>query len=127
MAILAILAMFLCVTVSACGGGSPSAPSTPPPSNPNRITIGPGVIVSPKELIISQGTRVLFINNDSQRRNVSSDDHPDHLECPEINQVDYLNPGQFRETGNLVTVRTCGFHDHDQFENNNLKGRIIIR
>jgi hypothetical protein len=128
MAILAILALLVCVGASACGGGgSPSGPSDPLPNNPNRFTIGPGGIVSPKEVTIQPGTRVLFINNDTRRWNISSDPHPEHDECPAINQVDYLNPGQFRETGNFTTIRTCGFHDHDFPDNNNLKGRIVIR
>jgi len=38
-----------------------------------------------------------------------------------------LNPGQSRESENLVVIRTCGFHDHDDPNNNDLKGRIIIR
>jgi hypothetical protein len=41
--------------------------------------------------------------------------------------VGLLNPGQSRETGNLVVARTCGFHDHENPDNNALKGRIIIR
>ena len=41
-----------------------------------------------------------------------SDPHPEHTDCPEINQVGFLSPGQSRQTGNLNTVRTCGFHDH---------------
>ena len=28
-----------------------------------------------------------------------------------------LNPGQSRESENLVTVRTCGFHDHNDPDN----------
>ena len=58
---------------------------------------------------------------------MASDDHPDHRECPALNQVGVLNPGQSRESGNLVTARTCAFHDHDDPTNNNLRGRIIIR
>jgi len=38
-----------------------------------------------------------------------------------------LGPGQRRETANLVRVRTCGVHDHEDPDNNALKGRIIIR
>ena len=114
------------VFVASCGGSSPSSP-TPTPNNPNVITIGSGAVVSPKELTVSAGARVLFVNNDSRRHDMSSDEHPDHLECPALNQVGLLNPGQSRESGNLVVVRTCGFHDHEDPSNNNLKGRIIIR
>ena len=58
---------------------------------------------------------------------MTSDPHPEHDDCPEINDVGLLNSGQSRETGNLVIVRTCGFHDHDDPDNNSVKGRIIIR
>jgi plastocyanin len=122
------VALLLAMLAGSCGGGgSPSAPAPPPTSNPNVITISSGAIVSPRELTVSPGARVLFVNNDSRRHDVASDDHPDHLECPALNQVGLLNPGQSRESGNLVTVRTCGFHDHEDPNNNNLRGRIVIR
>ena len=115
------------LTGSCGGGGSPSAPTPPSTSNPNVITISSGSVVSPRELTVSPGARVLFVNNDSRRHDMASDEHPDHLDCPSLNQVGLLNPGQSRESGNLVTVRTCGFHDHDDPNNNNLRGRIVIR
>ena len=111
---------------AACG--SDSAPSNPSnPTNPFTFTISSGGIVSPKQLTVPPGTRVLFVNNHSRRHDVTSDPHPDHLDCPELNQVGVLNAGQSRETGNLVVVRTCGFHDHDDPDNVNLRGSIIIR
>lgn len=116
----------LLIALSACGGSTPSGPGTPPPTNPNRFTITPAG-VSPKELTVPPGTRVLFINNDTRRRNMTSDPHPEHNECPEINDVGLLNAGASRETGNLVAVRTCGFHDHDDPNNTSVNGRIIIR
>ena len=42
-------------------------------------------------------------------------------------KVGFLTPGQTKLTGNLNTVRTCGFHDHDQSENRNLQGTIVIQ
>ena len=83
--------------------------------------------MSPKTLTVSPGTRVLFTNNDTRGHNLTSDPHPEHSDCPEINQIGLLNSGQTRETGNLVTVRTCGFHDHDLPGNANLQGLITIR
>jgi len=98
--------------VAGCGGGggSPSSPSPGP--NANTITIST-TGVSPTQLTISQGARVLFVNNDTKLHNVASDPHPEHTDCPEINNVGLLAPGQSRETGNMNTIRTCGFHDHD--------------
>jgi plastocyanin len=68
---------------------------------------------TPTSLTISPGTRVLFVNSDTRSHNMTSDPHPEHDDCPEINVVGFLSPGQSRETGNLNTIRTCGFHDHD--------------
>jgi hypothetical protein len=109
----------------ACGDSQPSP--APTPGNPNTITISAGGIVSPKDLTVTPGSRVLFVNSHSTRHDMTSDPHPDHLDCPEVNQVGLLNPGQSRETGNLVTVRTCGFHDHNDPSNPNLRGSIVIR
>lgn len=115
------------VIVAGCGGGGGPTDPSPTPSNPYRITISASGAVSPVELIVPPGTRVLFINNHSRRHDMTSDEHPDHLECPPINQVGLLQPGQSRETGNLVAVRTCGFHDHENPDDPLLKGRIVIR
>ena len=119
--------MIGCVGLAGCGGGGTTNPSPTPPTNPNVITISSAGVVSPKELTVSQGARVLFVNNDTRRHDMTSDDHPDHLECPALNQVGLLNPGQSRESGNLVTVRTCGFHDHENPSDAGLQGRVIIR
>lgn len=122
-----IRALWCCLLAAACGGGgSPSSP-TPPGTNPNTITISSTGVVSPKELVVSPGARVLFVNQHTRRHDMTSDPHPEHSDCPEINAVGVLNNGQSRETGNLVAVRTCGFHDHEDPDNNNLKGRIVIR
>ena len=117
----------VCVaTCASCGGDGPTNPS-PAPENPYRITISAAGAVGPLELVVPPGTRVLFVNNDSRRHEMTSDPHPEHSLCPEINQVGLLQPGQVRETGNLVAVRTCGFHDHENPDNRLLTGRIVIR
>jgi plastocyanin len=76
---------------------------------------------------VSPGTRVQFRNNDSQNHDMHSDPHPDHTDCPELAQVGFLSPGQTKESSNLNTVRTCGFHDHNLPNITALQGRIIIR
>jgi len=93
-------------------------------TNPFTIT-DPGV--SPKNIIVPLGQRVRFTNSASGPRNMASDPHPSHDDCPEFDQVGFLLPGQTRETGNLVTVRTCGFHDHDLPSVTNLQGTVTIR
>jgi plastocyanin len=115
---------------AACGGGSPPSPSTTTTSvgggGGATITIANNA-VSPKTITVSPGTRVTFVNNDNRSHDMASDPHPEHTDCPEINQVGFLNPNQSRQTGNLNTARTCGYHDHNQDTNQNLRGTIVIQ
>ena len=121
-----LLALIL-TPLAACGGGSPPSPS-PGGGASTTITIT-ATGVSTAELTISPGTRILFVNNDSRAHNMTSDPHPEHTACPEINSVGLLQPNQSRETGNLVAARTCGFHDHDNPPPAGARwtGRITIR
>ena len=112
---------------AACGGGNTGPAMPSPPDNPNRITISTAGVASPSELVVAPGARVLFINNHAQPHHMSSDPHPEHTDCPEFDQVRLLTTGQSRETGNLVAMRTCGFHDHENPDNAALRGRIVIR
>ena len=123
----AIILLALSVTAGSCDGSSAPPTSPPPPGNTYRITIGTNGVVTPSELVVPPGTRVLFTNNHNRLHDMTSDPHPEHDLCLEINQVGLLRPGEARETGNMVVVRTCGFHDHDDFENRSLQGRIVVR
>jgi plastocyanin len=111
-----------------CGGSSPSAPdnSGGTPTAGTTITLTSSG-ASPAAITVPPGTRVLFINNDGGSHFMASNPHPEHTDCVEINQVGSLSPGQRRETGNLNTVRTCGFHDHDNPTNARFQGRIVIQ
>ena len=118
------------VLTVACGGGSSSTMPSPPltcSTLPNSTTI---LIINnavcPQTLTVTPGSRVLFINNDSREHQMFSNPHPEHTDCPEINQVGDLQPGQQRETGNLNTIRTCGFHDHINDQVRALQGTIVI-
>ena len=112
---------------AACGGGSASPSGgggTPPPSTTITITSSG---VSPKNLTVSAGTQVTFVNNSANIHEMYSDPHPEHTDCPEINNVGTLTPGQSKQTGNLNTVRTCGYHDHLLFTDTSLQGTITIQ
>jgi plastocyanin len=116
-------ALAACLLAAACG----KTPSTPSPApNPNQVTITAAGAVTPAEIVVAPGARVLFTNQDSRRHHMASDPHPEHNLCTEINAVGLLQPGESRETGNLVTVRTCGYHDHENPDDASLKGRIVI-
>lgn len=132
-----VAAVFVAMTVMACGGGGSSTPTTPtlpttpapPGGNPSTatITIGSDGRVSPATVTIAVGGRVTFLNNHNVPHDMSSDPHPEHSDCPPMAQVGFLTTGQSRTSGNFNTARTCGFHDHGLPDNTGLQGRIIIQ
>jgi len=83
--------------------------------------------VCPQTVTVARGTQVTFSNQDSVVHEMDSDPHPEHTDCVEINQVDFLNPGQSRQTGNLNIARRCGFHDHGRPDTASMKGTIVIQ
>jgi plastocyanin len=83
--------------------------------------------VNPKSVEIALGARVLFINNDTVEHDMGSDPHPDHTDCPPLNQVGVLKPGEQRETGNFVVVRSCGYHDHNLPDVTALWGTVVTK
>lgn len=117
---------------AACGGGDGGSPTGPgagggsPGTSGATITIENGR-VNPSQVTISVGQSVTFVNNDGGVRNISSDPHPVHSDCPQINVVGNLSSGQSRLTNAFPSARTCGFHNHDDPDNANFKGRIVIQ
>lgn len=137
---MAAVALALVATIACGGGGGGSAPTQPSTntgggtstggtgggtSGTTRITITASG-VDQKTLTIKVGERVTVTNNDSRAHEFSSDPHPEHTECPELNQVGFIQPNQTKESGNFVAARTCGFHDHNQPSNTSLQGRVTI-
>jgi plastocyanin len=133
---LGLLAAVGLAAAMACGGGgdSPTAPSDGggnsggggSVSDTATITITSAGVVSPSSVTVRQGGRVTFVNNHSANHDIASDPHPTHEDCPPISQVGFLTTGLSRTTGNLTTVRTCGFHDHNLPSDTGLQGRITI-
>ena len=147
-----LFALILTATLAAVTCGDSSSPTTPSPSPAPAPTPAPTPTpsptpaptpapapaptatvtisnsgVSPKSLTISRGTRVTFVNNSNQVHDMSSDPHPEHTDCPAINDVGFLSAGQTKLTGNLNVARTCGYHDHNQPFTESLKGTIVIQ
>jgi plastocyanin len=110
---------------TACGSGNSGVPPSPPVAGSTITITSSGV--SPKNLIVSPGTQVTFVNSDARNHEMNSDPHPDHVDCTAINTVGLIVPGQSKQTGNLNTVRTCGYHDHVLFSNTSLQGTITIQ
>ena len=110
---------------SSSGSTTPSGTCTPS-SSANTLVIQNNTIC-PQALTVARGSQVTVLNSDSRTHEMDSDPHPEHTDCPEINQVGFLNPGQSRLSGNLNVARRCGFHDHSRPENASTKGTIVIQ
>lgn len=135
MAIRNLMLAALAAATVACGGGSdgggggtPTTPTNPtnPPTASTTITITANGI-NPSQITVPVGSRVTFINNDTRNHEMNSNPHPTHGDCPPIDDVGFIAPGQTKQTGNLSVARTCGFHDHNQPEVASLQGQIIVQ
>jgi plastocyanin len=125
--------VLVALLVSACGGDD--NPGTNPSGGGgggggNTGTIAATITitangVSPSSVTVAPGSRVTFVNNDGRPHDMASDPHPAHTDCPGINM--FLQAGQSGTTQNLNTVRTCGFHDHNQPDVVSLQGTIRIQ
>jgi hypothetical protein len=101
-------------------------PATPPPSGPPTITITSSG-VSPKEVTVAVGTRVLFVNGDARSHELWGGPDHDHRDCPEVDVAGFLVAGQSRETGTFTRPQTCHFHDHTNYGNPAFEGRILVQ
>jgi len=133
-------ALILAVLVAACGS-MPASPSTPspspapapapspapaPPADSATVTITPFGMM-PYEATVAAGGRVTFVNRDLVVHDIQGGIDPDHRDCPEIDIVGFLQPGQSRATSPLPTARTCDYHDHTEQDHHGFTGRIVIR
>jgi plastocyanin len=124
-------AVAIALAAAACGGSSGGGGITQPSGGGGTTTTTTITItasgVSPKTITVARGAQVTFVNNDVIPHDMESDPHPEHTDCPQLSQVGFLNPGQSKQSGNLNTARTCGYHDHNNDTNNSLKGSIVIQ
>ncbi|HXD17046.1 MAG TPA: hypothetical protein VN654_08515 [Vicinamibacterales bacterium] len=135
--------LFVAAGCGSSGGPAPSAVPSPGPSTPAPAPVptpGPAapsgtasVSITPFGLIpfeatVGVGGRVTFVNNDNLPHDIQGGPDPEHRDCPEIDVVGFLTPGQSRQTSPLMTERTCEYHDHSaQGDHHGFGGRIVIR
>jgi hypothetical protein len=121
---------------TACSSGSgpatptnPSPPvgqTPPPPSGPPTITITSSG-VSPKEITVAVGARVLFVNNDARSHELWGGPDHNQRDCPEVDVAGFLVAGQRKESGAFTRPQTCHFHDHTNYGNPAFEGRILVQ
>jgi hypothetical protein len=142
----AAAAVVLVFALAGCSGGnSPTTPTPPPPTGttPPPAPPAPGppapppstatIVISanntfvPAEVTIAVGGRVTFVNQNNRAHDLTSDPLHTHTDCPAIMEAGFIQPGQTKQTGPLNVARVCGFHDHMQENNLDLRGRIIVQ
>jgi hypothetical protein len=117
---------FVCILVGVLLlPGCNDSPSIPSPSEPGTITITASG-VTPTEIRVPRFGRVTFVNSDTRAHAMSSDPVQTHTDCPAINDVGTIDPGQSRTSGTLSVPRVCGFHDHIRETDRAFMGRIIV-
>jgi len=127
--LMTVLAIML--VAGACGGGgysSPSTPSAPATTQPDAaltVTISASG-VDPRSLQVPMGGIVTFVNNDTRTHQIMSDPNPLHDDCPSINDVSTLAPGQSRKTGSFMVAKACGYHDHMNPDAVGLQGVLLV-
>lgn len=86
---------------------------------PPGLPIGDGATIvvsvagfSPREVRLFEGSRLTFVNNDTSAHEILSDPLHIHSDCPAINSIGAILPGESRQSAPLLTPRACGVHDH---------------
>ena len=111
----------------ACGGGG----SYSGPSDNNSGTVGATVTITSSGLSnatprIGLGQKVRFTNSDSRPHEILTTPHGTHTDCPALNSIGSLQPGQSKDSGTLDTRRGCGFHDHLSPDDQSLRGQVLV-
>jgi plastocyanin len=125
--------------LSACGGGGSS---TSPGGGSVAVIVrdgGTGGVsgatvtmtssgLSATTVTVAVGQTVTFINNDNKSHEMASDPHPQHGSCPSMeNGLGTIAAGQTKVTHMFANTGTCGYHDHLDDGNANLKGTITVQ
>jgi len=126
-ALLTIIALAGAAACSSTPGTQPTPPENCNSSSTTTTIVISGGATCPQNITVPRGSQVTMINQDSVAHEMYSDPHPDHTDCPELNSIGHLEPGQSHQSGNLVTARTCGYHDHLRPDVAALKGSITIQ
>jgi hypothetical protein len=125
-----VVSLVFLAGLAACGGGSNPAGPTPGGGG-NSGAVGATVMINSNGVSDSQprinvGSRVRFTNSDSRVHTIYSTPHGTHSDCPALNDIGILQPGQSRDSGVLNDRRGCGFHDHNLPDDNSFRGQVLV-
>jgi plastocyanin len=96
---------------------------------PSEVTINVTATgFKPKDAELAAGGRARFENIDNRLHSIASNPFTTHADCPPINEVGVLVPGQSKTTGVLAEAKTCGYHDTaSEGSGQLLTGTITVR
>lgn len=86
--------------------------------------------VTPRVLVVAPGEQVTFRNLDTVAHQIFSAPYLERSQCPALNQIGFLQPGESRVSGNFTVPGTCGFLDDvrpGQQLNRDFQGYVIVR
>jgi hypothetical protein len=75
---------------------------------------------------IAAGERLRVTNNDSRAHQIMSTPHLVHTDCPGLNAIGTLGPGQSGMSDPLTSARGCGFHDHLNPDDDKFRGQVLV-
>lgn len=116
------------IAAAACDYKAPTAPDSQTPAGPEGATVTiTSAGLTPATVTIAMGQSVTFVNNDTQVHEVVSGPAPSYDQCPAINRVGRLEPGQSMQTGALSATRTCAFLDLLRIDDSRWQGTIAVQ
>lgn len=113
-----------------CGYSSPTSPSNGGDSTPGPVGATISITsngLQPASVTVSAGQSVTFTNNDSVAHEIASEPVPSYSDCPPVNRVSRLEPGQSTETGAFTMPRSCGFLDLLRTNDARWQGTIVVQ
>lgn len=126
-AIITAAQVALLIAVAACDYKSPAAPSDSTPGPVGAVISITSSGTTPSAVNIATGQSVTFRNDDSVAHEIVSAPVPTYSDCPAINQIGRLEPGQSMQTGALTASRSCGFLDLLRTGDPRWQGTISVR
>ena len=81
---------------------------------------------NPREISIGVGEFVSFMNHEAVPYTLAGGAGPSQNDCPEVNAVGLLGPGEIRFTAPFPAAKTCDYHV-PRGQAVLFSGRIIIR
>jgi hypothetical protein len=139
--LLSIVLSVLVLWAIACGGGGSSSGGggNAGGGNPNPLGSsggGSGAVgatinlsangVDNAQPSVALGERLRVTNNDTRAHQFMTTPHNVHTDCPALNTIGSLAPGQSGTSDPLTTSRGCGFHDHMNPDDPKFRGQVLV-